>query len=363
MRMSAHWFVEGYLDADNVLRRVALVRFPCVIGREESATLTLPSSQVSRQHAELSADGERLFIRDLGSTNGTFINHHKVDSGQRQVHHGDVLHIGNIELRVVEATDTQISNTNKTALHSSPLTERLPTGLRELQALLATRAVRGEFQPIVTTAGEVIGYEALGRGSHPESPIAPLQLFRIAESSGLETDLSELMRDVGLPMGITQNPRQRFFVNTHPSELRDLPRLLRSVALAREKFPITPLVLEIHEEAITDLRTLRQLKNELSAMTIQLAFDDFGAGQARLVEMADVAPDYIKFDIALIRDIDKAPSAKLQMIGALVDMTRQLGITTLAEGVSREGEAAMCRGIGFQLLQGYLFGYPAATIG
>jgi EAL domain-containing protein (putative c-di-GMP-specific phosphodiesterase class I) len=100
----------------------------------------------------------------------------------------------------------------------------------------------------------------------------------------------------------------------------------------------------------------------LSAMSIQLAFDDFGAGQARLIEMAEVAPEYIKFDIALIRDIDKASPAKLQMIRSLVEMTRQLGITTLAEGVSRDGEAIMCRDIGFQLLQGFLFGYPASTM-
>jgi len=361
--MIAHWYVEGYLDADNVLRRVPLVRFPCVIGREESATLTLHSSQVSRLHAELSADDDHLFIRDLGSTNGTFINHHKVERGQQALHHGDVLHIGNIELRVIEAADTEVGgNTYKTMIHDSPLTERLPTGLRELQALLAQRAVRGEFQPIITRDGAVVGYELLGRGSHTESPIAPLQLFRIAESGGLEVALSELMRDVGLPMGVAQNPQQRFFVNTHAAELRDLKRLLRSLSRLREYSPATPLVLEIHEEAITDLRTLRQLKEELNTMAIQLAFDDFGAGQARLIEMAEVAPEYIKFDIALIRDIDKASSAKLQMLRSLVEMTRQLGITTLAEGVSRDGEAKMCRDIGFQLLQGFLFGYPATTI-
>jgi EAL domain-containing protein (putative c-di-GMP-specific phosphodiesterase class I) len=361
--MSAHWFVEGYLGADNVLRRVPIARFPCVIGREETATLTLPSSQVSRMHAELSADGDRLFIKDLGSTNGTYINHTRLGAGSLALRHGDVLHLGNIELRVIEVTDAQIAgNTYKTMLHSSPLTERLPTGLRELQALLAARAVRGEFQPIVTPDGGVVGYELLGRGNHTESPIAPLQLFRIAESSGLEVALSEVMREVGLPMGVTQNAARRFFVNTHPSELSDLNRLVASLSTLRQQCPSTPLVLEIHEEAITDLRTLHDLRNALKTLSIQLAFDDFGAGQARLIEMAEVAPDYIKFDISLIRDIDKASSAKLQMIRSLVEMTQRLGITTLAEGVSREGEASMCRNIGFQLMQGYLFGYPAPTL-
>jgi EAL domain-containing protein (putative c-di-GMP-specific phosphodiesterase class I) len=62
--------------------------------------------------------------------------------------------------------------------------------------------------------------------------------------------------------------------------------------------------------AFADVGVLSELRKALRSLNIGLAFDDFGAGQARLVELADAPPDYIKLDISLIRDIDRAPKAR-----------------------------------------------------
>ena len=103
---------------------------------------------------------------------------------------------------------------------------------------------------------------------------------------------------------------------------------------------------------------MRELRASLTALDIQLAYDDFGAGQARLNELTEVPPDILKFDMILVHNIDKVSSDRQQMIAALVNMVRKLGITPLAEGVETAAEANMCIELGFELAQGYHFGRP-----
>jgi EAL domain-containing protein (putative c-di-GMP-specific phosphodiesterase class I) len=123
--------------------------------------------------------------------------------------------------------------------------------------------------------------------------------------------------------------------------------------------PTQPITLEIHEAAITDVDRMLELRSALTEMDIRLAYDDFGAGQARLVELIKVQPHYLKFDIALIRNIDQASSQQQQLVSTLVRMVRDLGVAPLAEGVETEGEAGVCTELGFELAQGYYFGKPA----
>ena len=69
---------------------------PQLIGRSSEA-LPLTDTTVSRRHAELTPDDGRWFLRDLDSSNGTFVNDTQVLPGQRvRVHTGDVLRLGQL---------------------------------------------------------------------------------------------------------------------------------------------------------------------------------------------------------------------------------------------------------------------------
>ena len=70
-----------------------------------------------------------------------------------------------------------------------------------------------------------------------------------------------------------------------------------------------------------------------------LAFDDFGVGQTRLVELSNTPPDYLKFDISLIRKIHLAPKRLHQMVSTFIKASHDLGILTLAEGIECAEEA------------------------
>jgi EAL domain-containing protein (putative c-di-GMP-specific phosphodiesterase class I) len=121
------------------------------------------------------------------------------------------------------------------------------------------------------------------------------------------------------------------------------------------------LVLEIHEAAATSVAQMRQLRLVLNDLGMKLAYDDFGAGQARLAELGDAPPDYLKFDIQLIRNIDGASAERQRMLESLVRIAADLGILSLAEGIETAAEHETCRRLGFVYGQGYRYGVPATA--
>jgi EAL domain-containing protein (putative c-di-GMP-specific phosphodiesterase class I) len=149
----------------------------------------------------------------------------------------------------------------------------------------------------------------------------------------------------------------KLYLNTHPVELRSV-RLFDSLNLMRAEYPDASIVLEVHEAAVVSAGYLRDLRKVLNDLKIGLAYDDFGAGQARLKELFDVPPDVLKFDSVLINDLPYASAAQRSTIQSLVRLVRDLKVLPLAEGVETAEEAACCFELGFELAQGYLFGRP-----
>ena len=89
-----------------------------------------------------------------------------------------------------------------------------------------------------------------------------------------------------------------------------------------------------------------------------LAYDDFGAGQARLLELAEVPPHYLKFDMSFVRGIHEAGPRRRHLLTSLVSVARDLLVYTVAEGVESKEEAEVCMRIGFTHAQGFHFGRP-----
>ena len=151
----------------------------------------------------------------------------------------------------------------------------------------------------------------------------------------------------------------RLFVNTHPVELQDTEQLLESLRRLRETAQGIPLTLEIHEKGIAGLSSLSALRASLREIGIQLAYDDFGVGQSRLLELAEVPPDVLKFDAALISDLERAPASRHTLLSSMLRGAADMGILTVAEGVETGTSLEACRQLGFDAAQGYLFSIPA----
>jgi EAL domain-containing protein (putative c-di-GMP-specific phosphodiesterase class I) len=206
-------------------------------------------------------------------------------------------------------------------------------------------------------SGTLAGYEALGRGTHPRLPEAPLDLFRIAASVGAEAELSQVFREKALEIVGLKGRLPALFLNIHPAEL-ERPGLVPAVVEARRKAPHLRMTLEVHEGALADLESVDRLRTQLRRATVGLAYDDFGAGQARLLELAEVPPDYLKFDMSFVRGIDSARAERQRLLTSLVSVARDMIVYTVAEGVETAEEADVCMHIGFTHAQGFFFGRP-----
>ncbi len=77
------------------------------------------------------------------------------------------------------------------------------------------------------------------------------------------------------------------------------------------------------------------------------------------MELGDAPPDYLKFDIELIHEIDHASPERQRMLASLVQIVKDLNIASLAEGVETHAENEVCRQMGFDYCQGFFYGRPA----
>lgn len=359
------WYLEGYVEAGKTWI-IDLKPLPYTIGRQQGANLRLSSSEISRRHAEIYSRDNQLWIREFGSTNGTFVNRKRV-VGQQPLNSGDIIHFGRLEFRIYQDKSIEPEQQEAKDVTRDPLTTiaelELPHGFldceEEFDQLIRENSVVPHFQPIVRFKdGRTQAYELLARGSAENLPTAPPSLLLIAKRLHKEVRLSELFRYVGVQQACRLGLGHALFVNTVPAEM-DLRYLRHSLEALRTLAPTLPLVVEVHETAMTSLVIMRELQTLLNDLYIDLAYDDFGVGQARLLELMSVPPAYLKFDMSLIRDIHKQPARAQQMVQTLVSMAKDLGTQTLAEGIEYKEEFDVCKQIGFDLAQGYYLGLPS----
>ncbi|MDH3255612.1 MAG: EAL domain-containing protein [Acidobacteriota bacterium] len=354
----ALWFLEGFTEESGPVRRIPILSYPFEVGRRPGLSLTLSSSLISQRHAVISGGEAGLEVRDFGSTNGTFLNGDRVDHS-RPLREGDILHFGRLEFRLgkVDAEEAEALLAGTIAV-SDELPRLMIDRSRILREMMRRRDVVSVFQPIVTLQDlDVVGFEVLGRGLLQGSHTASGELFTTAQVLGAEAELSRLFR-AQCVLDCRSFPGDPiFFINTHPAEVGS-PDLVESLRDFRRQAPDLKTVLEIHESTVTNPGMIRRLHEILQELEIGLAYDDFGAGQARLQELAEIQPDYLKFDISLIRDIDSASESRHRVLASMVELSVGLGIAPIAEGVESEAEAKICAQIGFRFGQGYLFGAP-----
>lgn len=349
------WYLSGQIEETGTVRQIPISCSPFLVGRRTGLALSLPCQSVSKVHADLRLLGDGLCVRDLASTNGTFVNGIRiVDDAHMQG--GDLLQFGNVIFQVIGADCgvTPDTHTIQTDASASAL------AMVQFDKLMSSRAVVPYFQPIVSLdTGESVACEVLGR-SRLFGVKTPNAMFQAAARLHQEAQLSRLLRVVGAQSGAALPGSPNLFLNTHPSELQS-PGLVDALRELREDLPFLRMTLEIHEAAVTEIGVIRALRNTLKELDIGLAYDDFGAGQSRLLELAEVAPDYVKFDMKFIRGINLAPAERQKLLATLVRAATELNSVPLAEGIETEGEAATCRQLGFKLAQGYYFGRPAAA--
>ena len=352
------WYLEAVADANREWM-VAVEPVPFIVGRDEDCNLKLTDKRISRRHSEIRRSGDHLWIRDLGSTNGTFVNQKKIEQAEL-LEPGDRISIGKYKFSIKYVKLTTNSMAEKTyVMDISQELEYLNSIEPQLRALLSQRNVVPYFQPILRFSDmTVVGYEILGRIAAGDLPSNPSELLELAQWLGYASELSALFREIGVEIGRNLPGSPILFVNTTPMEVHKLDMLMESLEKIHAIAPMNKIVLEINEKATTDTNEMSRLRSGLEKLNMGLAFDDFGAGQTRLLELAKAPPDYLKFDASLIHQIHLAPKRLHQMVSTFVKAAQNLGISTLAEGIECSNEAEACQELGFNYAQGFFYGRP-----
>lgn len=224
---------------------------------------------------------------------------------------------------------------------------------RELRQALASGAPRMVFQPIHWLRdGRIAGMEALARFEQP--PVrGPDVWFEMAHEAGLGCEF-ERQAVANALSAVDIVPAPVFIsVNVSPALILSgsLDELLTGVDLRR-------LVLEITEHAlILDYERFAQALAPLRERGARLAVDDAGAGFASMHHILALAPDIIKLDISLTRNIDRDLRRRALARG-LIAFAHETGGFITAEGVETEAEAETLRGLGADRAQGYYFNRP-----
>jgi diguanylate cyclase (GGDEF)-like protein/PAS domain S-box-containing protein len=222
------------------------------------------------------------------------------------------------------------------------------------------------FQPIVSLdTNAPVGYEALIRWQHPERGLLdPDEFLPMAEQTGLIAPLGWRMVDLccqaAADQRLTGGWSRWVAVNASGSQLgrSQLATAVRS-ALDAANLPPERLHLEITETALVEasVAAIKEVR-EVADMGVRIALDDFGTGYSSLSLLRDLPVSIVKIDRSFIKPIASDRNARA-IVRSVIGLCRELGVTTVGEGVETEEQITSLRALGATLAQGYLLGRPA----
>jgi EAL domain-containing protein (putative c-di-GMP-specific phosphodiesterase class I) len=216
------------------------------------------------------------------------------------------------------------------------------------------------YQPKIAIAtGRVVGVEALARWRHPElgnrDPDTFVQLCE--EEPRLGAWLLEFT--LANAIGFAARRRERgedleVAVNIHAGAFDDLDLPERIEALAQAHgVPANRLILELTERSVAqDAVGMLDVATRLRLKGFGLAIDDFGTGHSGLAQLRRLPFNQIKIDRQFVHGSADS-SSKRSVVEASVALARNLGMTSVAEGVQRRAEWELLRQLGCEQMQGY----------
>jgi diguanylate cyclase (GGDEF)-like protein/PAS domain S-box-containing protein len=237
--------------------------------------------------------------------------------------------------------------------------------LDELRSALRNGELELHYQPQVhMVSNKVFGLEALIRWRHPERGLLlPGSFLPALEQSALALEIGWWTLDRACRDAATLiaggHPLLKMGVNLFPAQLHS-PVLKQRVADALERHGVTPGRLELEVTETTALRDddkSLQAMNILREMGVGIAFDDFGTGYASLSSLQRYPLTTLKIDRGFIRDLLSKPR-DAAITRALISMSRELGLETIAEGIETPEQEAFLMALGCDAGQGYRYGKP-----
>jgi EAL domain-containing protein (putative c-di-GMP-specific phosphodiesterase class I)/GGDEF domain-containing protein len=234
-------------------------------------------------------------------------------------------------------------------------------GARAVMRALEADRVAIAFQPVVsaTATGRVAFRECLARVQDDAGNwIAAGRFLPKIERLDLVRALDRRMLRLALRV-LAEHPTERLSVNVSVRTMRDRA-WLSDLAEAAAGNPgcVERLIVELTESAaVVDVAQTKRFLDEIRALGVAIALDDFGAGYFSFRHVRDFRPDWVKIDGSFIQGVANDPDNKL-FVDTLVGIARNFDMATVAEFVENEEDAEALRALGVDCFQGYLYGEP-----
>ncbi|HXQ53539.1 MAG TPA: EAL domain-containing response regulator [Stellaceae bacterium] len=260
-------------------------------------------------------------------------------------------------------------------VRAAALMEMLARVKEDFAPLTAERVIQAardgeltlEYQPIVhSRVGALSHVEALVRWNHPtRGRIMPGAFIpQVEESSSAAA--ADRLTDWALGAAIADYVRLRdkghlvpMAVNLSARNLawEDLPDILQN-RLASAGMPPADFGLELTESAAaSSAADAMHTLNRLRLKGVRLALDDFGAGYSSLKQLRQLPFSILKIDGSFVADLTRTKDA-LAIVKATLAIAEAMEMSTVAECVETEEQAAMLEELGVGALQGYLIARP-----
>ena len=234
----------------------------------------------------------------------------------------------------------------------------------DLRSALAGDQFRLVYQPIYNLDDlTVVGVEALLRWVHPaEGLLSPEEFIPILEQTGQIREIGVwVLREACRQMAVwhSRGDTLNLSVNISARQLDD-DRIVEHIRQALHSSGLHPssLIVEVTEGALMrDEHSAGKRMRAIKDLGVSVAVDDFGTGYASLAYLRQFPIDCIKIDKSFTSAIAASPES-LTLIRTLVQLGKDLGLKTLAEGVETMGEMDVLRADRVNEAQGYLFARP-----
>ena len=239
--------------------------------------------------------------------------------------------------------------------------------IRSFQEAMIEGCIEVYYQPeIRAMTREICGFEALARWRDPvHGMISPGVFVPVLEDAHLSPQLDlyiieRVCQDVvQVRRDIPDWELLRVSVNLSRADFR-LMDMVQAVEDVRLRYDIarSMLNIEVTEGAMNeDEKFLQGEIARFRAAGYEVWMDDFGSGYSSLNNVKDYVFDVLKIDMNFLRSFETNPKSAI-VIRSIVNMAKELGLHTLAEGVETEEQFVFLREIGCEKVQGYLFSPP-----
>lgn len=217
---------------------------------------------------------------------------------------------------------------------------------------------RVEFQPIADAgSGAVEGFEALLRWDHAQlGPIDPAVFIPLAEERALIRELGLWVLRQGCREAARWARPLTVCVNVSPLQFLQ-EDLGRSVARVLAETGLDPRRLEIEvteSVLLNNPKVALAIFEDLRALGVRVALDDFGTGFSSLSYFRMFPFDKVKIDRSFVADLGSHASRAI--IQSVIELSRNLGMAVVAEGVETSAQLDTLRDMGCSQVQGFLIG-------